>query len=160
MNALKTYLDGLDVREKQLLAMAAVAVVVAIFYWGFWSPLNNAVADEQQALSSAESRLAEMKRAAVEVVNLRASTGKGNVRSGSLSSIVNRTAKAQKVVIARIQPQGEDLQVWIDRVAFNDFLRWLQILKQQYGIDVGSLDLTSEQETGVVRIRRLQLRRG
>ncbi|RCU51145.1 type II secretion system protein M [Corallincola holothuriorum] len=160
MNALKTYLDGLDVREKQLLAMAAVAVVVAIFYWGLWSPLNNAVADEQQALSSAESRLAEMKRAAVEVVNLRASTGKGNVRSGSLSSIVNRTAKAQKVVIARIQPQGEDLQVWIDRVAFNDFLRWLQILKQQYGIDVGSLDLTSEQETGVVRIRRLQLRRG
>ncbi|GAA5216565.1 type II secretion system protein M [Corallincola platygyrae] len=159
MNAIKAYLDGLDSRERQLLIVAAIAVVFAIFYWGIWAPLDSAVDNERQMLSSDESRLAEMKRAAVEVISLRGKASGGQARGGSLSSIVNRTARAQKVTIARIQPQGEDLQVWIDQVSFNALMNWLGVLKKQYGIDVASLDLTSEPDSGVVRIRRLQLTR-
>jgi general secretion pathway protein M len=160
MIALKAYLDGLEARERKLLLAAAVAVVFAIFYWGMWAPLKGAVIEQQQMLAADEGRLADMKRAVIDVVSLQEQNAQGQVNSGgSLSSVVNRTAKAQKVVIARIQPQGEDLQVWIDQVPFNVFLQWLEVLKSQYGIQVSSLDLSTEAEAGVVRIRRLQLTR-
>ena len=65
-----------------------------------------------------------------------------------------------KIKIARLQPQGQELQVWIDTVPFDDLLLWLATLVEQHGIQVQIIELAREElAPGLVKVRRLQLSR-
>jgi general secretion pathway protein M len=55
-----------------------------------------------------------------------------------------------------MQPQGEELQVWIDQAPFNDILSWLQSLEKT-GISVLDIDIAESGLPGQVKIRRLKL---
>lgn len=87
-----------------------------------------------------------------------ASSGKGR-STGSLSGIVNSTARQYKISIDRVQPQGDNIQVWIDEVPFTNLLDWLETLNNKRGLKVLAIDITNADEAGVVTIRRLQLGR-
>ena len=56
-----------------------------------------------------------------------------------------------------MQPQADDLQVWIDEISFNQLLTWLEQLASREGLRVKNIDLSLADEQGVVRVRRLQL---
>ena len=56
-----------------------------------------------------------------------------------------------------MQPQGDDLQVWIDEISFNQLLTWLEKLASRDGLQVKNIDLSLADQQGVVRDRRLQL---
>ena len=56
-----------------------------------------------------------------------------------------------------MQPQGDDLQVWIDEISFNQLLSWLEKLASRDGLQVKNIDLSKADQQGVVRVRRLQL---
>ena len=56
-----------------------------------------------------------------------------------------------------MQPQGDDLQVWIDEISFNQLLTWLEQLASREGLRVKNIDLSLADQQGVVRVRRLQL---
>lgn len=80
--------------------------------------------------------------------------------SGTLDGVVNRTAFNQKIKIARLQPQGQELQVWIDTVQFDDLLIWLASLADQHGVQVQVIEVARENlAPGLVKVRRLQLSR-
>ena len=80
--------------------------------------------------------------------------------SGTLDGVVNRTAFNQKIKIARLQPQAQELQVWIDTVQFDDLLLWLSTLVEQHGIQVQIIEIAREDlAPGLVKVRRLQLSR-
>lgn len=42
-----------------------------------------------------------------------------------VSRVISDSASAHSVVIKRIAERGENIQVWIDPVVFNDLLNWL-----------------------------------
>ncbi|MNG30136.1 Type II secretion system protein M [compost metagenome] len=74
--------------------------------------------------------------------------------------MVNRTAFNQKIKIARLQPQGQELQVWIDTVPFDALLLWLATLSDQHGVQVQVIEVARENlAPGLVKVRRLQLSR-
>ena len=49
------------------------------------------------------------------------------------------------------------MQVWIDNIAFNQLLTWLEKLANNEGIHVDTIDLTKGDQPGQVRVKRLQL---
>jgi general secretion pathway protein M len=55
-----------------------------------------------------------------------------------------------------MQPQDEELQVWIDSVPFNTLMLWLSALEQR-GVIILQSDLSETNEDGFVQVRRLQL---
>ena len=62
--------------------------------------------------------------------------------------------------VARLQPQGQELQVWIDTVAFDDLLIWLATLADRHGVQVQVIEVARENlAPGLVKVRRLQLSR-
>ena len=56
-----------------------------------------------------------------------------------------------------MQPQGDNIQVWIDEISFNQLLQWLEQLSSKEGLRVTNIDLSNAEQPGVVRVRRLQL---
>ncbi|MUH73426.1 type II secretion system protein GspM [Psychrosphaera haliotis] len=108
---------------------------------------------QQQELNTwAEQQIALIKR-----------SGKTSSASGSNSSmaqVINTTARRNGITLARLQPQTADLvKVGLEDMNFNQLTKWLADLRNQHGIYVSNLDLSKTDETGIVRVRRLDLER-
>ncbi len=55
---------------------------------------------------------------------------------------------------------GENIQVWIDPVVFNDLLNWLNALDEKYALRVTQIDASAAEKTGMVNVQRLEFGRG
>jgi|TARA_B110000908_G_scaffold116368_1_gene136435 general secretion pathway protein M len=156
MDKLKSTFLQLSEREQRLVIISAVLVIVAIFYWGIWSPLNTSLERGQTAVNNQTELLAWVQKNANRAAQLR-SSGDNNTRfSGSLPQAVNQSASRMKIAISRMQPQGDELQVWIDQAPFNDILSWLQSMEKT-GVSILDIDITASDLPGQVKIRRLKL---
>jgi general secretion pathway protein M len=155
MEKLKSMFLQLSAREQRLVIISAILVLVAIFYWGIWSPLNTSIEREQTAVKNQTELLAWVQKNANRAVQLRSSSGKA-VFSGSLTQAVNQSANRMKIAITRMQPQGDELQVWIDQAPFNDVLSWLQSLEKM-SVSILDIDIAESALPGQVKIRRLNL---
>jgi general secretion pathway protein M len=156
MDKLKSTFLQLSEREQRLVIISAVMLLVAIFYWGVWSPLNTSINKAQNAVNNQTELLAWVQKNANKAVQLRSSSGNKASFSGSLPQAVNQSASRMKIAISRMQPQGDELQVWIDQAPFNDVLSWLQSLEKT-GVSILDIDIAESALPGQVKIRRLKL---
>lgn len=153
---MKAWWLGLNSREQRLIGSLGGVVLIFIFYSLVWQPLNENITNTEKKLKRQQEILVFVKQ---EVSRYKAS-GSSSQRpqaAGSLASIVNKAASRSGIAITRIQPQGQDLQVWIDNIAFNTLLQWLEQLSQQQGLMIKNIDLDATDVNGEVRVRRLQL---
>ena len=80
--------------------------------------------------------------------------------TGSMAQIVNSTARRHQVTLARIQPQATNaVKLGLDEVNFNQLLSWLADLRNQHGIIVSNIDISKANDSGMVKVRRLDLER-
>ena len=52
MNALKQKFTALTEREQRLVLLSGLVVLLGIFYWGLWAPLNQSISQQSQLLES------------------------------------------------------------------------------------------------------------
>jgi general secretion pathway protein M len=156
MDKLKSTFLQLSNREQRLVIISAVLVLVAIFYWGIWSPLSTSLERNQTAVNNQTELLEWVQKNANRAVQLRNSGGNKATFSGSLPQAVNQSANSMKIAISRMQPQDDELQVWIDQAPFNDVLSWLQSLEKT-GVSILDIDIAESDLPGQVKIRRLKL---
>ena len=134
-------------------------VVLFLFFILIWQPLENNINSTQQKLVRQQA-LHTWVQESTQRYQQSKKSNISNGSKGSLSSIVNTSAGRNNISIARLQPQGEDLQVWIDEVPFTQLLSWLEFLANNEGLSVKSIDLSKADRNGVVKVRRLQLGKG
>lgn len=156
MNKLKIIFQQLNAREKLLVSISAVLLIIAMFYWLVWSPLNTSIEKGKASITSQESLLAWVKKNSNRAIQLRQSAGKNAVFNGTLTQAVNQSASRIKIKVSRMQPQGDELQVWVDQAPFNDVLSWLQSLESS-GIQILDIDIAETDAPGQIKIRRLKL---
>lgn len=155
---MKQWWQQLQQREQRLVLLMAIFIGIFVFYQGVWKPLNDNIDNADQKLERTHSLLSYVKSTTAKVKSAGSSNRK--VTGGSLSTIVNRVAAKHQISIARMQPQGENVQVWIDEVAFNQLLVWLDDLNANQGLTVSNIDISKGETAGAVKIRRLQISRG
>jgi general secretion pathway protein M len=153
---MKVWWQQLNTREQRLVASMAIVFLVFIFYSAIWQPLNNGLTEAQSKLARQQELLTWVQENTALYQQARRSSGKAKA-NGSISSIANRSAKTYKLTITRMQPQGDDLQVWIDSTPFTQLLFWLEHLANNEGLQVKAIDLTQGDRVGEVSVRRLHL---
>lgn len=153
---MKAWWQQLNGREQRLVTAMAVAFIVFIFYSAIWQPLNNSITEANSKLTRQQELLTWVQDNTALYKQAKKSGGKAAL-SGSISSVANRSAKTYKLTITRMQPQGDDLQVWIDSTPFTQLLFWLEHLANNEGLQVKAIDLTHGDSTGEVKVRRLHL---
>lgn len=156
MKALLEKFQQLTEREKWLVSISGVLVIIAIFYWLLWSPLFSAVDSQQAAVDSKRADLVWIQQNALKAIQLRGGASTNTNFTGSLPQTVNQTANRLQIAISRMQPQGEELKVWVDQAPFNDVVSWLQAMENK-GIKIINVDLTEADAPGLVKVRSLQL---
>ena len=79
---------------------------------------------------------------------------------------MNKKFKYKKSLLAAIlsatllADRGENIQVWIEPVVFNDLLKWLNALDEKYALRVTQIDASAAEKTGMVNVQRLEFGRG
>jgi general secretion pathway protein M len=160
---MKQYLDQFNAwwnarlpRERQVLAVGAAAVVLALFYSIVWQPVHQARARAESDLRDTRTFANRLESIAVEVERARGSGAAAETRNLSLLSAVGQAAQRPELggkAPSRIEPEGEkEVKIWFDDVAFDALLAWLQQLQSQYGIVVSAAELERKGE-GVVTVR-------
>lgn len=156
MKELINKFNALTAREQLLLKISAALSVVALFYFAIWQPLNSAVNQQQTLKASQQELLTWVSESATRANQLRRSSSNTRAFSGSLSQAVNRTTGQFDIAVSRMQPQGNELQVWVDQAPFDSVLGWLQSLEKM-GIVILQADIAETDTAGHIKIRRLQL---
>jgi len=146
----------LNGREKILVSAMTLFVVVFVLNTLIWQPLNASVNKAEKKLARQQQLLSWVEKNTARYQQLNAH---GKVSHGSLTGIVNQSARQKNIIVTRMQPQGDDIQVWIDEVPFDLLLQWLQQLVSDKGLQIQAIDLSVTDVQGMVRVRRLQLGR-
>ncbi len=155
-SSIKQWWQQLNVREQRLVLAMGSAVLVFLLYTLLWKPLNTNLANTENKLASRQALLTWVDENVTRYQAIKPNA-LGKKTSGSLSSIINRTANRYQLTITRMQPQGDSLQVWLDTAPFTELLIWLEHLANNEGLQVQAIDLASSDKAGEVRVRRLQL---
>ncbi|WP_426358767.1 type II secretion system protein GspM [Pseudocolwellia sp. HL-MZ19] len=148
----------LNIREQRLVIAMGSVVLFFILYSAIWAPLTNNIEAATKKVERQQELLTWIQKSTV-IYKSAAGANASNNRNTSLSSLVNQTAGRNNIEIARMQPQGESIQVWIDEVPFDNLLNWLEHLSQKEGVKVKAIDIAHAEQAGVVKVRRLQLGR-
>lgn len=144
----------LNAREQSLIIIMSVVISIFLFYSLVWQPLNDNLAKAATKLDKRQQLLHWVQEKSQQYQQLKP---RGKLTGGSLTGIVNRTAHRQQIKVTRMQPQGDDLQVWIDEAPFEQLLNWLEQLVVNEGVIIKAIDISKADTAGVVQVRRLQL---
>ncbi|WP_100642464.1 type II secretion system protein GspM [Alteromonas facilis] len=156
MQSLIQRYKALTEREQWVLLLAAIVSVVGLFYLLVWSPLQTSIAQTKAQVENQQELLTWVKASSQRAIQLRRSSGGAQGFTGSLPQAVNQTTSRFNIVISRMQPQGDELQVWVDEAAFDSLVDWLNALENM-GITILQVDLTEADSPGQIKLRRLQL---
>lgn len=156
MNIITEKFKGLSDREQKLVLLCGVFLVVGIFYFAIWNPLNQGITQAQAKKDSQQELLVWIKQNAAKARQLRRAGGGTSQFSGSLAQAVSQSAARFDIPVSRMQPINDELQVWVEQAPFNAVLAWLNQLEER-GISILQVDISETDEPGLIKIRRLQL---
>lgn len=146
-------------REQRLVIVCAILLVFGGLYWGVIQPVLQRADAAQQSIQREKQLLTWVEDKADEIISLRAQTGQVVSRT-PLNQAVSSSARRFNIELIRVQPRGEQLQVWISPLPFNRFAEWMAFLQDTQGITATFLDIDKGSQNGVIEIKRLQFTKG
>lgn len=156
MNALKQKFTALTEREQRLVLLSGLVILLGIFYWGLWAPLNQSISQQSQLLESNKKLVSWVEEQGQKAAHLRRTQSSPRQVTGSLPQLVTSTSSNHSLSISRMQPQGDEIEVWIDEAPFNSLVGWLNELETR-GIVIEQLDVAVANAPGMIKVRRLVL---
>ncbi|WP_455206619.1 type II secretion system protein GspM [Kaarinaea lacus] len=157
---MKEWLDNLDPRERRILIIGAVTLLVVLMYLLAWEPLIKNTATLEKSNRENQELLQWMEQSAEEAkqlqAKLQASGPAGSTQGQSLLGTIDRTAKISNLgkSVKRVQPDGQSkARVWLENASFNDTVKWLESLQRQQGIHIVTSVIEKQEEPGLVNVR-------
>ena len=134
---MKSWLLGLDAKERKIVLVMA-GVVTFLFLYGFiWKPIVSDYQSLKSGVAQQQETLSWMQGAAQKIQQLKRSSGGGGLRGRSLLAVVDQLARSGGLgaSIKRIEPDGKKaVKVWMDGVAFDPMMTWLGKLSSTYQV--------------------------
>lgn len=148
---LSDYWQQRNSRERLLLSILGLLLIVLIFYSLCWQPLQQAIAQQNRQIEQHRYHLMLLKH----------SPQRQNKNSKqSVEQILRSSAAQQAITIQNTtSPDGNKSSVTVETLPFTQLLSWLWLLEKEHGIQVITLELQAAAQTGWVNVRTLRLER-
>lgn len=160
LNVLKSKWLQLEQRERMVLSWGAAIVAAIIFYAFVWQPWHRAIAHMEQALQPRRESLVWMQQQAESIQNGSLVEASFNIKGAnqSLLSVIEQTAKASRVreAIQQLVPNSKEneVRVVLEQANFNQWVRWVDTLIKDYGVNVKQLSAERDEDApNVAEIR-------
>lgn len=148
---------ALQMRERWMVAVGAVALLITLLYLLAWEPLMQSREQRQAGLQTARAVAIKLEQAAVQVQQSRGNQPAASAGLNvSLLAAVDQASKQGGLGKgpSRIQPEGDtEVRVWFEDIAFDAMVRWLAELQTRYGVSVQTFDIEPQPTPGRVNVR-------
>lgn len=135
--------------EQNILKGLAAVVLVLLVWSLFYAPLLNSRTQAQAAL---EKNLATYQLIASNAGQFGGVNASAN-QNRSVLAAVTQAARKHSVNLSRYEQDGAQLRVWLEKVAFDEAIQWLEALQKQDGIVVSQISIDQSASAGRVDIR-------
>lgn len=153
---MKTWFSSLEERERLFVVAAAAVVLLAIFWFGLWMPLDRGQRTAANSVETLKSSLAALRPLRGQIRAADAGRPNQANQNQSLVVIVDNTLR-QHELYASLQrsqptPAGNGIRVELENAAFDDLMLWLGAINSQFGLHVqsGSFSKASDKSEGRV----------
>lgn len=151
---MKEWWNNLALREKQLVSIGGIFLVLFLIYFFLWSPLNQKVASLRSQIRQNQDLLAWMKDTDKEIQSLeKTSAPKPNRSGGSLLSLVQKQVEHSSLSgsLSQLhQVESDSVQLTFKKVDFDKLIAWLIEVTQQEGLVITQLTVTPSGTPGIV----------
>jgi len=159
----KDWYLGLEPRERRMVAIGAVVVLLALVWGLLVNPVYSAAAAAERRIETKRETLAFLRSAAAELAGAtHLPADRPDLAGQSLVVIIDRSARQAGLgaALTNNQPVGEDgIRVRLEGASFEAVARWLAALNQASGLAIESASLDRAPEAGRVNAS-LTLRQG
>ncbi|MEQ9883697.1 type II secretion system protein M [Pectobacterium brasiliense] len=160
MNELRQRWQAMSPRERQLMVVCAVLLLLCLVYYAILQPWQAREDLWERTISREQQTVNWMQKQASSIPQGNQAQGDNSQRDVSLPILISQSTKRYGLSVVRLQPQGSQASVMLGQSDFNSLLRWLGELEQKNGVKVMSLDVNAvEQSPGMVDVTRLMLER-
>lgn len=154
---MKAWWENLGARERGLIVVGTVLVMMLLSYVLAWEPLRNSDRRLRQSVAERRADLAWMRQAAEEIKRLGGAEAARPVADNrSLLTLVDQTARAAGLgaALKRVAPQGDDkLSAQLDGAEFDKLIPWLSGLERDQAIAIISLNVDRTDAPALVNAR-------
>jgi len=151
----------LSLREKRLVIITSIVVLITLVYFLFWEPLQDGIQTSRVRIKAQNDTLVQIRNLAAEARQLMAAqrqAGANTRTSSSLLVIIERTAQEKnlKSRLQKVQPEGQDgVRVWVENASFDQLIEWLALLENKNTIYVSEIIIERQKEPGRINSRIL-----
>ncbi|MEH8022217.1 type II secretion system protein GspM [Rheinheimera metallidurans] len=142
----------LQLREQRLVAGAVVVVVVGLFYWLLWQPLQQASVTQQKKVQAAQQQLNQLQQLLPQLKAVNTTLAR---TGGSLQQIISSSARVAGITVNRMQQQNDTLTLVLANASFDQLVSWVHALQYQHGVKLVNLDIATADKPGIVQVRRM-----
>ncbi|APF03493.1 TPA: GspM family type II secretion system protein LspM [Legionella pneumophila] len=149
---MKTYLNTLNDREKWMVIVASISLLIYGYYLLLYAPLSNQVNQKSTQLIEKTETLEWMKQVRMQK---RSAKRKESVDNSQLLTILASQLKNNKTLKFPYQLQqtgSGDIQLTFDAVPFQNFIQWLAKINELYSINIKQFDVERTSTPGVTRL--------
>jgi general secretion pathway protein M len=147
----------LEPRQKRLIGLAGLVLVVALVYVWVWEPLAEARAAERERIAQQQALLNWLEGVAPLAERLRRDgADRRDLGGRSLLGLADETARAAGLAgaMARIEPTGDDeVRVWLEDADFVTVMGWLEDFSRSRPVQVSQLQVDRAEGEGRVNVR-------
>ena len=139
--------------ERLIIVGVATLVLCSLLYLLLWQPLSS-WSSSAAASHEREQTLNDWMQVNETDARATAKTSEGRqTGSEGLLTIVSRTAEKAQLKLTRFQPESNGVSVVLQKQAFNDVLRWLDILEKEEQVLVVQASVDADALSGRVNAR-------
>jgi len=151
---MKAWYESLQYRERIILSVGVVLVVLVVAWFFIWTPLRSGAAELDDAVTEKHGMLATLQRAGT--LNGSVPTGAAGATvpaTQSLVLLIDQTHREHGLTgtLSRNQPDGDDgIRVTFQAASFDSLVSWLVALQRSYGVAVESANFDGTRQAGLV----------
>jgi general secretion pathway protein M len=151
---LKNYWLTLLPRERLLIAGGGGLLFIALLYAYFWLPIHQQQQRLHDLLPRVRVQAMQLQADRDEVLRLKAQVGAVTRTAMPLRQVLEQSAASLGIKPERIDMTGESsASVTMNKVVFDQYLRWLYLLQTQHGVRVSIGDVVAAGEVGLVNVQ-------
>ena len=148
----------LQAREQRPLTLGMLAIILTFGYLFLFEPLSLAREQVGNRVQSQRALFVHLQQVAQEAAMLQGQGGamvQPNKGKRSVLAAVDQSSRSAgiKSSIKRLTPEGNDrVRLWLEKASFDHLMGWLIGMNQSDGLVIDNINITPEDETGLVRV--------
>lgn len=151
---MKAWFEGLEERERLLVAVAGVMVIIAVLVLGIIRPIAGQTSRGHERVADKRELLTELEQVAQRIGPQRGGMTPGNaVNTDSLVVVVDQTTRNAGLAayLKRNQPDGAtSIRLRFENAPFDTIVEWLAELEAEYNLSATSANIDMASDTGRV----------